>query len=136
MPILRICQSLIRAKAILIGTQQQSLNSNGVDLTMLTAGIVFLGTPHRGSRASSWAHLLANVSGLLRFDAEPRILKDLEAFSETMKDLIYDFSQWIHRYQVSTWCFFESHPTDFGARASSWFGNVVSIYSNYPLEIL
>lgn len=105
--LVRICQSLIRAKAILIGIQQQSLNSNGSDLAMLTAGIVFLGTPHRGSRAALWAHLLANISSALGLNAEPRILKDLEAFSETMKDLLYDFSQWIHRYQVPTWCFFE-----------------------------
>lgn len=114
---------------MMVATQQKSNNADAFDLSMLTAGIVFLGTPHRGSKASSWASMLAAGAGMLQFKTEPRILRDLEEFSETMKDLVYDFGQWIHRNQVPAWCFFEQHATDLGIRAFPWFKGAVSPYN-------
>jgi hypothetical protein len=61
-----------------------------------TSGIVFLGTPHRGSELVSWAMLLSNVIGIASFGQGIR--KSLLRNLDTESDLLMEISrQFVHR---------------------------------------
>jgi hypothetical protein len=85
-------------------------------LAMATVGVIFLGTPHRGTKASKWGELVALSAKKLGWSTESAILKDLREDSETLGDLLYEFTLWLFRTSVPTVCFFEQHETDYGKR--------------------
>jgi len=94
-------------------------NSRGGSLRYLaiaTVGIIFLGTPHRGTAAAKWGEIIAFSAKLFGWSTEDRILKDLREDSETLTDLLYEFTLWLFRMSVPTVCFFETHETDYGKR--------------------
>ncbi|KAL9071941.1 MAG: hypothetical protein Q9161_003873 [Pseudevernia consocians] len=96
-----------------------SANSGGSDfqyLALSTVGIVFLGTPHRGTPAARWGEIVVKSTKALGFGSENSILKDLGASSESLIDLLYNFGLWANRASVTLVCFFEQHPTDYGKR--------------------
>ena len=57
-----------------------------------TFGIVFLGTPHRGSEATSLAQILANIAKVTFKSPKTQLLKSLEKESAELMDLLEDFS--------------------------------------------
>ena len=96
-----------------------SANSRGEDFRYLatsTVGIAFLGTPHRGTQASKWGEIIARSGKALGLGSVDTILKDLCKDSETLTDLLYDFTLWLFRESVRTVCFFELYETDYGKR--------------------
>ena len=78
-------------------------------------GVVFLGTPHRGTDASRWGELIARTTKII--GSEDQILKDLRDGSEDLQDLLYNFSLLVNRNSTKLVCFFEQHLTDYGRRA-------------------
>lgn len=48
-----------------------------------TRAILFLGTPHAGSRFGTWANMLAVIFGLIK-QANPKILEVLRSDSEVL----------------------------------------------------
>ncbi|KPM42707.1 hypothetical protein AK830_g3870 [Neonectria ditissima] len=99
-------------QAIVSASQQGSRHS---DIAESTAGVVFLGTPHRGSAAATWGALIASLApSQLAF--EKRILVDLEKQSSSLVDRLHSFSQWLFVESVPVVCFFESLVTDYTAR--------------------
>ena len=84
-----------------------------------TVGIVFLGTPHRGSASSNWGSLIVQSGKVLGLDGEDRILDDLKKDSEPLKRVVRDFTKWLFDNSVPTVCFYEQHVTDYGSRAGS-----------------
>ncbi|KAI9698517.1 MAG: hypothetical protein M1836_004098 [Candelina mexicana] len=96
-------------------------------LIKVTAGVVFLGTPHRGSRSQSWGDLIAKSAAAVGF-SERRLLKDLDMESDTLRDLVHYFTSIVGRHSIPVICFFELYETDFGRRlpgvgpALSWSG--------------
>jgi hypothetical protein len=76
---------------------------------------VFLGTPHRGCEAAEWGSVIAKM-GEWTIGCEPRILEALKTHSETLDDLLKDFSRWIWRESATVVCFFENKLTDYGRR--------------------
>jgi hypothetical protein len=50
------------------------------------------------------------------WSTENKILKDLREDSETLTDLLHEFTLWLFRMSVPTVCFFEQHETDYGKR--------------------
>ena len=90
-------------------------------LATSTVGIVFLGTPHRGTKSTKWGELIACSGKALGFATEDRILKDLREDSETLMDLLYTFTLWLFRMSIPVVCFFEQYVTDYGVRVGlSW----------------
>ncbi|KAH7140444.1 hypothetical protein B0J13DRAFT_608806 [Dactylonectria estremocensis] len=80
-----------------------------------TVGVVFLGTPHRGSSAAAWGALIASLAPP-QFALEKRVLKDLEEQSGTLTDRLHDFSHWLFVESVPVVCFFEQLVTDYSSR--------------------
>ena len=85
-------------------------------LASSTVGMIFLGTPHRGTQAAKWGEIVATTARALRCGSETSILKDLREDSENSRDLLYDFTLWANRASVKIICFFEQHETDYGER--------------------
>jgi hypothetical protein len=108
-----------------------SANSRGdtfQDLATSIVGIVFLGTPHRGTDASKWGEWIAYTGKTLGLGMSDTILKDLREDSETLNLLLHNFTLWLFRMSVSTVCFFETHKTDYGQKIGGrWETMVCSI---------
>ena len=86
-----------------------------------TAGIVFLGTPHSGCDSSKWGSLIVKSGKFLGLDGEDRILHDLKKDSEPLKQVVYDFTEWLFNNSVPTVCFYEQYVTDYGRRVGGCF---------------
>lgn len=52
----------------------------------------------------------------LKFKIKNAILKDLREDSETLKDLLYEFTLWLFRMSVLTVYFFELYKTNYVKR--------------------
>lgn len=85
-------------------------------LALSTVGIIFLGTPHRGTPAAKWGEIAATSASALGFGFEDSILKDLREDSEPSRGLLYEFTLWANRASLKVVCFFEQHKTDYGKR--------------------
>ncbi|KAJ3494179.1 hypothetical protein NLG97_g4251 [Lecanicillium saksenae] len=80
-----------------------------------TVGVIFLGTPHRGSPAAAWGALIASLARP-GFVTEDRLLKALEQHSDSLSDRLRDFSRWLFLESVSVVCAFEKLPTNYSSR--------------------
>jgi len=85
-------------------------------IAMATAGILFLGTPHRGTKVASWGRFIAEVGKETGFGSFDGIMKDLDEESEHLNDLLYEFTCWLFRMSVPVVCFFELKETDYGRK--------------------
>lgn len=56
------------------------------------AGIIFLGTPHRGSNSHSKASVIANIASAVSLGEQSSLLKAVEKDSEMLADLLQDFT--------------------------------------------
>lgn len=81
-----------------------------------TVGVIFLGTPHRGSEAAKWGVLIASLEEVWG-STEKRILKDLQKQSGTLTDRLHDFSSWLFSESVPVVCYWEQLETDYSPRA-------------------
>ena len=89
-------------------------------------GIVFLGTPHRGTSAAKWGGIVATSAKALGLGTEDSILKDLQEDSESSKDLLYEFTLLANRASLTIMCFFEQHETDYGKRLGGTWKTLVN----------
>ncbi|KAI1178823.1 hypothetical protein F4777DRAFT_63233 [Nemania sp. FL0916] len=80
-----------------------------------TVGVIFLGTPHRGSNAASWGHLIASLAPS-SFSCEYRILEALKEHSDSSTDRLKLFSRWLFSESLPVVCFFELQKTDYSSR--------------------
>lgn len=120
---------LILQKAIVSASRK---GSEWTDIACSIAGVVFLGTPHRGCAAASWGNLIATL-GQWGIGSQPSILRTLEAHSDALTDLLRDFSRWIWDENVPVVCCFENLPTNYGARIASPVP-ITSLVSTAPVS--
>ena len=74
----------------------------------MTVGIIFLGTPHRGSEKASYEKVLAKVATTVMHKPAPALVKALRANSEALMRLTTDFRFQMSQYQVCS--FYEMEP--------------------------
>lgn len=92
------------------------LHSEYKHIAESTVGVIFLGTPHRGSEAAKWGVLIASL-GVTLIETETRILDDLQEQSGTLIDRLHDFSSWLFSESVPVVCYWEQLASDYSARA-------------------
>ncbi|KAN0079157.1 Alpha/Beta hydrolase fold [Elaphomyces granulatus] len=93
-----IKQALFQAK---IEPQYQTISE-------VTVGIIFLGTPHRGSEKASYGEVLANVARTVMHKPAPDLINALRANSDALMRLTTDFRFQLPNYQVCS--FYEMKP--------------------------
>ena len=81
-----------------------------------TAGIIFLGTPHKGTKVAVWGKVFATVGAQLGAGSYNGILKDLRDDSEALGDMLESFTRWLFLEWVPVVCFYELYPTNYAAR--------------------
>lgn len=91
------------------------------NIAMATAGVLFFGTPHRGSKDAFWGRIIAELGNYSGFGSHDAIVKDLEEDSTNQIDLLHSFSIWLRRMSAETVCFFELKETDYGGKVG-WDG--------------
>jgi protein SERAC1 len=74
-----------------------------------TVGIVFAGTPHRGSNKATWASIATNLAKLILKDHNDRVINALCRGSETLERLQNSFSGIASDMKVFS--FFEDEQT-------------------------
>ncbi|KAI9773955.1 MAG: hypothetical protein M1839_001967 [Geoglossum umbratile] len=73
-----------------------------------TIGIIFLGTPHRGSEKAAYGKVLATAATVALNKPPPRLLNALQVNSEALMRLTTDFRFQLPKYQV--YSFYEMKP--------------------------
>ena len=73
-----------------------------------TTGIIFLGTPHRGSEKAAYGKVLATVATAVLNSPPPRLVKALKTNSDSLRRLTSDFWFQLSDYQV--YSFYEMKP--------------------------
>ena len=103
---------LLCKKAILLSRNNPELHLQGI--FNYTKGIVFMGTPHKGSWMADWAKIPASAIGLVK-STNKSLLAVLETDDQLLEDIQVSFWQMIReqreggRYLEVT-CFFEELP--------------------------
>lgn len=76
------------------------------------AGVVFLGTPHRGYKSKSKASVIASIASAVSHGKHSNLLEDVEKDSEMLADLLHDFTRTVNTISIPLFCFFEQHKSD------------------------
>jgi hypothetical protein len=76
------------------------------------AGVVFLGTPHRGSNSQSKASVIASIASAVSLGEHSSLLKVVDKDSEILADLLHDFTRTANTLSIPLFCFFEQHKSD------------------------
>jgi hypothetical protein len=98
-PIVFICHSLggIVVKQALRTATNESIYNNTAEKTR---GIVFLGTPHRGSDLAFWGGFLARVAELAFQHPKKKFIEDLKNNSDTLMNVSEDFRSIVEKYAI------------------------------------
>lgn len=79
-----------------------------------TYGILFLGTPHKGSDVAKWGSQLEWICGAIIprkvIDTQPQLVNTLKANSETLQNIDRQFMELVSRFRI--FFFHEGKPTD------------------------
>jgi len=91
-PIVFVAHSLggLLVKEAMVESKKQGPGSRKFDVYKLTQGIVFFGTPHKGSNDAKWGLLLKTIASAA-FDTNDKLIRTLEPDSELLDKLARDF---------------------------------------------
>lgn len=90
---------------------EQASDGNRKEITDCITGIVFLGTPFRGSGAQSYAKTIGNILSVLG-QGNSKIYDVIAPHSQVLKDQLNDFVRIVNRQAIPTFCFFELHKSN------------------------
>lgn len=81
-----------------------------------TAGVIFLGTPHRGSGKTGFAEIVANVARVALRQPNDKLVRNLEEDSDVLERQRKSFASISET--LSLVCLFEEKPTGIGLVSS------------------
>jgi hypothetical protein len=87
---------------------QAKIEARYKNISESTIGIIFLGTPHRGSEKATYGKVLATVATGLLNKPPPRLVQALQENSGALMRLTTDFRFQLPNYQV--YSFYETKP--------------------------
>lgn len=73
-----------------------------------TKGIIFLGTPHRGSGSAEWAQIISDLARFALQDSNTSILRGLSPNSELLENLQNSFLQILEDGKIHVHSFYET----------------------------
>lgn len=134
-PLIFICHSLggIVLKEAIIHSSLQAKDYPGILDSI--AGVVFMGTPHRGSRSATQAQHLANIINIVTLGSGVRkeLLKTLETSSRELETISRHATQLLKNFPIIS--FYErkpligsslvSHPIECNDNSTSIYGRVL-----------
>ena len=110
-------------------------------LVRLIGGIIFLGTPHQGSKPQKWGLIVANLANLIDY-GESGLMKEVDEKSMKIFDLVSEFN----KIMISTdlaksavICFYENRPTNYLQRViktGQWIQRHTSSMVRIPLQTI
>ncbi|KAI1169532.1 hypothetical protein F4777DRAFT_584825 [Nemania sp. FL0916] len=77
-------------------------------LSRSTRGVVFLGTPHRGSAMASLGSIVTKLAKLGLQDANSKVIRGLSPDNELLEEYSDTFSKLVRRYKIRVCTFYES----------------------------
>ncbi len=104
---------LILAKALCLASQAERYERETLDSTQ---GVIFLGTPFRGSSAASAAHIRVLIAEVMGANVSPELVKMQETETGSLAEVRAKFCSIAHQRWESSCrvaCFFETRPTRF-----------------------
>lgn len=101
---------------------QARLESRYQSMQDATLGLIFLGTPHRGSDKATYGKVLAMVAQSVTHRPSARLLTALQTNSDVLLRLITDFRFQLPDYQV--YSFYEQRPM---TGSSSLVGMIITL---------
>ena len=75
-----------------------------------TYGIIFLGTPHRGSNATAWAEILEKMASFALHETNSMIIEELKANSPTLLNISRAFARMLADREIYIASFVEELP--------------------------
>lgn len=108
-PIVFVAHSLggLLVKEALVESKKQRPDSDKLDVYKSTQGIVFFGTPHRGSNDAKWGLNLKSIAGVI-FDTNDKIIRALELDSELLDRISRDFLDIVDEGKINICSLLES----------------------------
>ncbi|KAK4163332.1 Alpha/Beta hydrolase protein [Cladorrhinum sp. PSN259] len=97
------------------------------DTCAKTKAVIFLGTPHRGSKSAGWGTTVANLSKLLLQDVNDKILRNLEVHGEMLEKIDGEFKFLVQKYNFRIHSFQEGRGIS-GVRG--FHGKIVEDFSS------
>ena len=101
-------QALIRSSEYFHNKQNERLGT----IYNSTYGVVFLGTPHRGSDKAGLGHLVAGIAKVTLRQPNPHLLRSLEQDSDVLEHQRASFAS--VSSTISLVCLYEEEPTAVG----------------------
>lgn len=95
-----------------------------------TSGIIFLGSPLRGSPLHSIGSVIAKTATIFGY-GDAHLFKDLDAQERSLIDLLKDFSRLANTLPIRIFCFFEQHKTEWKGRFGLNY-SVKTLSESYP----
>lgn len=78
----------------------ESINHRLASLKPHTKGILFAGTPHRGSNMAKWGCTATKIASLVQSDRNTELIGMLKRGSERLHDIQEDFKQIVEHFAV------------------------------------
>lgn len=104
------------------------------DLVDCISGIVFLGTPFRGSEAQKYADIIGNILSGVGL-GNSKVYEMVSPHSQALKDQLNDFVRIINRQHIPSFCFFEKQKSDVGRIIKSPLVRLVVIVDEHSSTI-
>ena len=135
-PIVFVAHSLggLVVKQALIEARKQTHDSDLQDVYDSTHGIIFFGTPHRGSDLASWGLLLSTIAEAVQIDTNKAVLRDLEPTnaSSKLEEMRLDFDDILRNSLRSRELRVYSFQEEDGMTSIKSFGGKVGACASVP----